>query len=507
MTAARAATLTLAAAAAGAGIGILPGLFAATGTLVLAAAGLLALTILLVRRTLELRTGTARTAPETDASGGRQPLTVARLLFYIGCLTVALATVRPTGGLTVSEIFFILAFGAAAFEVLRGRPIAAVPVGVLVGTFIFALGGAISSTQSANTAASLVETLHGSYVMLLWVWTGAMVLHTRRQFNVAVVLWVISAALDGAGALAQVAGVHALIGPADGNRMTGFTDHPNDLGGATAVALVPALAVATIAAGSGRRGLALIAWIPAVLIAAGLVLAASVAGLAAGLLGVVFWLSSPVVRAPTRAAIVALALVGVVVAMAAAGKIVSPATRIAQVTGSSAQHVGGGSGEDRLSIAKVVWQKIVERPVVGAGLDTGSATVHIVSAEGGASPYLTHGLPLAAWYEGGIFGLIGVVFVFVGLVRAAAVARDADEHVFGWGLCSAMVASTVYLLSAPMVFQQYAWLAAVMLVAWSVRRALVVSPAAALGAARSAGPSPARAATATGGRGQRDALV
>jgi hypothetical protein len=201
----------------------------------------------------------------------------------------------------VSEIFFLLALGVTGIAVLAGRPSARVPHGLIIGVAIFALGGAISSIGAESTTSSVSQTLQGIYVMLLWVWTGATVLRTRRQVVVALGCWTFSSALNGLAALLQVMDVSLLGGALEGSRATGLTDHPNDLGAACAVALIPALMLATTRLpGSGWRGggqLRPVGWCLLALTAIGVILSASVGAMFAGLIAILVWLLAPAVRA------------------------------------------------------------------------------------------------------------------------------------------------------------------------------------------------------------------
>jgi O-antigen ligase len=310
--------------------------------------------------------------------------------------------------------------------------------------------------------------------MLLWLWTGSMVLRTKRHLLAAITLWTVSIALDGAGAMLQLAGLHVFVAPPEGGRMTGFTDHPNDLGAACGIALVPAMMIGTLAVSARNALVGFLGWIPAAFIVTGLILAGSVAAMGAALGALLLWFSSPGVRTASRVAVVSLFVIGLLIVGASGSKVAGPAKRLTLVTNSSSTNAEAGSGEERVKILRIVWPKIKESPLVGVGLDPASATVQIISGAGYATPYLTHGSPLAAWYEAGIFGLIGLLLVFAGLLGAAwrAMAGETrlDDHLVGWSLCGAAVGFAIYQLSAPLVFQQYGWLAAVLLVAWSLRR-------------------------------------
>jgi hypothetical protein len=248
------------------------------------------------------RAATSRTGHETEDVGAdarrdidaNRDLRTSRLLFYLGTLTVTESSLRPALGLSISEIFFIAALVGCVLAGMRGHRVPLLPTSLVLGVSLFALGGSVSTLAAQSPGGSAAQVLHAVYVMLLWTWTGAMVLRTPGQLFMAIVFWSISAAVNGVAAIAQV-----LHTP---ERAKGLTVHPNDLGGAAAVALIPALMVATtpmLTRGGIVRGAR---WVTVALVAVAIFLSGSVAAMVAGLVATVIWLASPAVRAPGRAA-------------------------------------------------------------------------------------------------------------------------------------------------------------------------------------------------------------
>jgi O-antigen ligase len=214
-------------------------------------------------------------------------------------------------------------------------------------------------------------------------------------------------------------------------------------------------------------------WLLVAFIALGLILSASVAGMAAGLVGVVVWLSAPSVRAPRRVAVVAVLASTLAVVAVAGGKVTSPTERLNLVTSAPQTQPGAGSGQERLSIVETAWPRILADPVIGTGLDNSGKSVTIRS-NGQSIAYQAHGAPLAAWYEAGIFGLVGALVILGALAvtgwKALALAGDADDMLIAWSLFAAFAAFILYSMTVPFVFQQFGWIAAVMLLAWALRR-------------------------------------
>lgn len=412
------------------------------------------------------------------ATGDPLSIRTGRLLFFAGMATVSQSSWRLAVGLTVSELLFIAAFGCCCVSVLLGRRIAVVPATLVTGVAVFAIGGAMSSFSSAAPSQAAVEVVHAIYVMLLWAWTAMMVLRTRGQVITALLLWGFSAALNAVGSLAQVGGVGSIAGPLEGHRTTGFTDHPNDLGGASAVALIPMLTLATLKGAMGvfRRTLR---WLTVVLIATALILSGSVAAMAAAALAGILWLVSPSVSGRARVAIVAALAATLLVVSAFGSSGTSPTQRLAQVVAAPGSNPDAGSARIRLTVIGAVWPRIRSDPFVGTGLGNSNLAVSVIA--GGANQIeQVHGAPLAAWYETGLFGLVGIMVVFGSLMlmgwRATLAADTRADQLIGWGLIGAFAAFIVYALSAPLYFQQYGWLTGVLIAAWSAQVAAVRVP-------------------------------
>jgi O-antigen ligase len=463
----------LALAAAG---GLLAQAVSPIATLGICAIGSAALMVIAIRRLLPRNPGEPESVDTVDGQPGGQrsegaELRLARLLFYLGSLTVGQSALRFGAGFTLSEAMFIAAFGACLLAALRGQPVIGMPAPVLVMVTIFVFGGAISSVGAQSPSGSAYQVLHAVYVLLLWPCVGAMVLRTRRQVMTAIVLWSTSAAIDGLDAIAQLTGVHVL-GPArQGNRMTGLTENPNDLGGVTSVALVPALLCATQAGAHQLTPRRLFRWVTLVLVVVGLVLSGSVAGMAAAAAALLAWLSSPLVRASARGVVLATLVCALAVVVAGSARVTSPVQRLVQVT-SPASGANNGSGQDRISVAEQAWPRIKSDPIVGAGLDNNDSFVTIIS-HAYSVPYQIHGLPLAAWYESGIFGVVGLIGL-IGVLGAlgwkgVGTGTSDDELRIGWALLAAFLAFVIEAMTQPMVFQQYGWITGVMLLAWLLR--------------------------------------
>lgn len=497
-------------AALGALVGLVPGTLSLTGTIAIGLIGGGALVLMAFRRRVwRARPSSRRPGAEIGAlaKGMGRPvsrseesiLRIPRLLFYLGAATVTLSSFRVAFGLTLSEMFFIGAFVAAALAVIAGRPAASVPNGLVAGVALFAAGGLISSHNAASPDRSVVEVVQAVYVMLLWAWAGATVLRSRTQLLTAMSLWTASAALNGLAAITQVAGFTALAGPLEGIRATGFTIHANDLGAVCAVALIPALMLATNRFRGRTLGIDSFVrtprWIVVGLIAVGLVLSGSVTAMLAAFVAVLVWMTAPSVRASGRLAVVT-ALAFAVFAVALVGsRVTSPTERLSQVTSSSPAVPGSGTADVRLRTVERALSRIESDPVAGVGFDGAGGVVTVID-KGTSTIYPVHSAPVAAWYEGGILGFAGLLIVAFTLAKISLRSiggGDESDLLIGLAIFAAGIAFVIVALASPFVFQEYGWYAAVLAVAWWARRQeeargadAVVSPA----PARRAIPAP-----------------
>jgi hypothetical protein len=210
----------------------------------------------------------------------------------------------------------------------------------------------------------------------------------------------------------------------------------------------------------------------AFLIAAAIIASGSVAAMAAGLISAAVWIVSPSTRGLARVAVLAGLIGALVASTVLSNQVTSPARRIAQVVGSPTTNPDAGSGQARIAVIEAAWPRIAHDPLIGTGLGNTNLVVNVITG-GVNQTEQVHGAPLAAWYEAGILGLVGLLLVFGALAvtgwrASVSVARDADR-LLGWTLVASFAAFTVYALTAPLFFQQYGWLAATLVTAWAAQ--------------------------------------
>jgi O-antigen/teichoic acid export membrane protein/O-antigen ligase len=408
--------------------------------------------------------------PEEEAEAGENGMGVGRVLFYAGVLLVAVLTLRVGGQLTVSDAFFFLALAFVTAEVLVTRrpvPIGIPPL-VLVGIGLFSVGGLLSTFGAEAPIKSAAVVARLIFLTVFWFWVASVVLDRRERLQKAITLWVTSAALAGAAGVLQLAAGDVIpnTSPVFG-RSTGLAAQPNDLGGITAVAFVPALMLASRAGISARKRLLLVGLLFA--IGGGLVSSGSVGAFLAAAAATFVWFA--VQRMTFHSWIVFGGIVLTAFTMMTVQGLrgaQTPLERVARVTtptGSSTATEGSGSVDSRVAIYTVAVERIEEDPFIGVGLDLLSVTkpFGIVSYE-----YDVHNLVLGTWYKAGLLGVIGMVLTIFALLRAGARTLAAsvteDERRTAAGLISGVVAFTVFAMSEPVLFSRVGWIPAAFLV-------------------------------------------
>ena len=372
-----------------------------------------------------------------------------------GVLLVGELAIRPFLGLTLSDIWFLVALGLTVTLMLverrAGAVVQNVPRAFWFGAVLFTLGGLISSMWSTNRSASFLELVRLEYVVVVWLWLGPQIVKVPPQLERVMYLWVGSAVLASIAAIIQVLAGDVIPNTHISNgRMTGLTQHVNDLGGVTAIALVPSLAILTLPAVSPlkRAGGTLCAAITLT----GLLLSGSVTGFVAAVTGSVAWI---VIWRPSKRIIGSLTLVvffGAVFAVVQSVRQgISPWTRLLAVFGVGNQI--GDTSQTRVHVDEAALQAIREHPLVGVGLDQASS----LRAVGD----LVHNIILEAWLGGGLLAVIGIgLLIGSGLWSTWAIARRESglQRMLAAQLFGSSVAFLVFAMGAPVLLSRYAWL-------------------------------------------------
>jgi O-antigen ligase len=343
------------------------------------------------------------------------------------------------------------------------------PFLLLIGVALFSLGGLLSTFESLQTLQSIAVIARLVFLSVFWFWLGTIVLRREAHVTKAIGFWVASAAICGGGAILQVIAGDVIPNTSfEGGRATGFALHPNDLGGLTAIAFVPALMLAS----RPLTGAVARAWsyLMLILISAGLILSGSIGALLATAAAVVVWLAlqRTSVHSLLAFATLAVCVVGLTALQSVRGA-PDPFDRLDTVTRSESLPGGAtrvGSVDQRIGTYRVAIARIKEDPFVGVGLDLRSVTrpFGVESYE-----YDVHNLVIGIWYKTGLVGLAGILIALLAILRSGwtAILRSSSdsESTVAVALASSLVAFVVFAMSAPVLFSRFGWIAAALVLA------------------------------------------
>jgi O-antigen ligase len=388
----------------------------------------------------------------------------ALVAFTLGVLVVGQLTFRPLGPFTLSDFFFFasLAVVSASLLARRRRLVLGPSPLLLVPAAMVLLGGGVAVTV-ANTPADVVgATARFVFVLVVLPWLALQVLTSERSVLAAMMAWAVSAAANGIAALAQVADNDVIPGTtASWGRMTGFAQHVNELGAISAVALVPAVALAIVLA---PLGLKRSAWLLPALVTLGLILSLSLSGMFAvvgGVLLVGLLLGRAVLvrarRSRGRVAVAATALGVVILALAVLPSVAGAPSVIDRVTAAfdpDSPH-GRGTVWTRWRSIKNGWAVIEEDALFGVGADPDKLTV-------GPDQALIHNTALATWAAIGLIAMIGVVAAFTAaLILIARTPRRAPPSLrpAAYALFAGFAAYSAFALVSPALYRRFGWVA------------------------------------------------
>ena len=311
-----------------------------------------------------------RGSREDESVSAVEAFVPARFFYFAGIATIGQATIRPLLGLTLSDwLFFAGLCAALAAIMMTSRGVSVrIPALAVLGICVFVVSGLVSSIGADAPATSALYVARFAYLTLAWFWLGTVVLTRHRHLQIVLGLWVLSIALDGAAAVLQAKGLQVpFLGPVMSGRMTGFTDHPNNLGGPAAVALAPAVALLLLA----TRATARLIWlVVGLFVVAALVLSGSVSGMlaAAAAVGVLLVLQARGYKPLLIAVVIVAVAVGFSQLQGSQG-LPTPTERLRSATGQSDEG-RNDTVATRLQGYESVWDGVAHGGIVGHGLDS-----------------------------------------------------------------------------------------------------------------------------------------
>ncbi|HEX3841967.1 MAG TPA: O-antigen ligase family protein [Acidimicrobiales bacterium] len=403
-----------------------------------------------------------RTSTDTVARTSNDILAVwAYRLVIVGVFLIPFTRFRG-GGIQVSDLIFAVSIAVLAFSKKRAN-VERMALSWHLATFLVVVGGIGATVNAIQPAGSVLVIVRMVFVLFYWPWVIRHVLINQRQKHIAMYAFVLGCAFSGFVEILQ-SKLHILALPATvtGGRATAFTIQPDELGACLALGLVFAIGL-TMELGPGRR------WhrvISIGLIGIGLVLSASVSAILSALAAVFVLLVLRKVnlrKVLTAVLVVVIVYVGGVSVLGSGNKSLDPLTKFNSTIGNGTT---SNTASLRIDTYKSAWHGIVEDPVFGHGLDLYSGIVFYDIYLGVGYP--PHNLILIMWYQGGILFLIGSLIAVGAAFRRVSGPgrRDPTRDIIFAGA----IASLVYSMTAPVIFQTYFWLPFVLAMTYSMDR-------------------------------------
>jgi len=328
----------------------------------------------------------------------------------------------------------------------------------LFGLIVFSLGGIISSFTTKMSMESLIAVIKYIYLIGIWFWLGSVILRSEKDIYTAIFLWSISVAFTSAGAIAQLVWGDIIPGvsPAAG-RMTGFTEHVNDLGGVACVVLIPALALASHGAMGIFRKYCL--YIFTLLITAGLILSVSISGFMAALMSFFIW--GIISRTPIKKIAMFLIICSAALLILSFSIKHGGISVLDRLTDFADQKLYYETSATRLEVYRLAWKSILKNPLVGVGTGPYAGMTEVGES--------VHNVIILSWYESGIFGLLGILIILGSLIiigiNVIRFSYSKDERLLSISLFASYIAFLVIGMVQPIYFKRFGWISAALIVA------------------------------------------
>ena len=342
---------------------------------------------------------------------------ISRGCLYVGMFFLPLLRFKVTHGLNVSDAIFLLGF---IFLILSRKPPPRAPrtPAWYVGAFMFLIAGMVASTQADAVPQSIVVVFNAIYVFFILQYLLRQQLGTTLHLQRAIGFFIAGVSLSGFVAILQVT-LHVFLpkagsiaagsGTIGGNaRAVGLSNQPNLAGIVFALGIV--MGVGLLLQIGWRRHWYLSLCV--LVIVAALLLAASVSGMGAVIVGLlVLFIARGVPLKTVVTVVLAIAAVYVLVfGVIDRGSKLDPITRIEKTTNANAGS-GGGTLQLRIDTIDKAWGEVLQKPITGHGLDQQTLAVYFDKSL--YVYYPPHNLIALYWYGGGIFMLFGL-FIMVG---------------------------------------------------------------------------------------------
>lgn len=386
---------------------------------------------------------------------------LARSLFLIGL--ALLAAYYPKFGRYPLYDWF--GFGAVmvAFGVSLARN--RVPIWnhytIMGGIFIF-LGAALTVPNTIYPIHAAFAALLFVYVLAIWVPLPGAIFLEIRHLRAAFIALSISMVVSVSYALGQKALGWPHFDGEFGGRVTGLTRHPNELGRFCAMVVPYLLCLSATAKGGHRR----MGWIGASILAfIGVLITGSRTGVV--VLGVALVVYFALADSRYRLRIVSFTMIGVLAAFGfqSIHSISASNSAINRFGNFLESHAGRHTLDIRLGADMKAISYIEAHPLEGHGYKSRVQDFDIV----------VHNTFLAAWYDGGLFSVLGVITVIVGAIAGVfngwnILRRSSDPpaRLYASAVTAALAATIVAMQGSAILYDRSAWFPVALAYAFSV---------------------------------------
>ncbi len=382
-------------------------------------------------------------------------------LIYVGLFLLPWVRIKVTKGLNISDMVFVV---AAVLLIASRRPPKKAPPAPAwyFGAFMMVLAGIVASLHAASKSGSLLVVGNAVFVFFVLQWLLRQQLFTPVRIRIAMGAYAVGASVSALVAILQ-SQLHILLPSSavvsstlgGSSRAIGLANQPNIAGVTFSLGLV--FAVGLIVELGARKH-----WYLGVCIAvlaAGLLLTASVSGMSAAVVGlfIVFitrgFKIQTVISVCTAVAAVYFLIFGVL----DKGSKLDPLTRLHVTTTANS---GSDTLQIRIDTIKHSWDLIVQSPIIGHGLDPASIAnfyyqyTHVF--------YPAHDFVVLFWFAGGIFFLLGALMMMGsgfnrllhGRLKHSKQTRDPMRDI----VLAGCIAVILYSLQGPELVDRWMWL-------------------------------------------------
>ncbi len=334
---------------------------------------------------------------------------------------------------------------------------------MISGLLLFTMGGVLSSIFAKFPLFSFIALIKYLYLIGIWFWLGTVLLKKTDQIRTAIVLWTSSAALSGFSALVQLIW-NDIIPNATPilSRMAGLTEHVNELGGLTSIALIPAIRMLTRSSDNIFHFVH--SWMCTIFIAVGLLLSVSMSGILALLVSILVWFY--LCRFTLKFFLVTLIstiLFSTAISIQSSYEGVSFLSRIYEISNDG---FGLYTLQSRINTYSAAWETIRNNPLLGVGLGPDVGLTE--------TGYAVHNVLLLNWFQSGLFGLMGMLIILGSIALEAYKGikdpRRKPQQMLGIALFSSYIAFIVLGIAQPIYYNRFGWISAALLMALNSSR-------------------------------------